>query len=195
MSKNNLEVITLNSPGVTDFAEARNKLLKKAAGHWVFFLDTDEEMTSELRQEINRAVNNRADSFEGYYVNRKNYFLGGYVGTDKILRLGRKNAGKWVRSVHETWNIKGSLGKLKNPVIHNTAGSVREMITKINFYSTLHAEANKLEGKKADLFKIIFYPKAKFVQSIFMCRGVVFSILQAFHSYLSWSKLWISQKN
>lgn len=190
---NKYTVITLNKKNITDFAKERNELLKKAKNEWILFLDTDEAVSEGLDKEIKKQI--EENKYNGFYIDRKNYFLGSYIGTDKILRLGRKNTGKWVRSVHEIWNIKGKTGKLKNPIIHNSASSLYEVIAKINTYSTLHAEANKLEGKKANLFKIIFYPKLKFIQSLFMSRGVVFSILQAFHSYLSWSKIWISQKD
>lgn len=188
MSKNNLEIITLNKPNLTDFSKERNRLLKKSKAEWVLFLDSDEKLTPELRSEINEAI--KEPSIDGYYIPRRNFFLGQYAGTDNILRLGRKSAGRWERKVHEIWKIKGKTGQLNSPIIHNTAGSVSEMITKINFYSTLHAEANKKEGKKSDIFKIIFYPKIKFIQSIFMGRGVALSILQAFHSFLAWGKQW-----
>ncbi len=193
MSKNNLEIITLDKPGITDFAGERNLLLKKAKSDWVFFVDSDETVTKKLRREIEDAV--KSSDFDGFYVKRKNYFLGKNVGTDKILRLGRKNAGEWQRSVHEVWNIKGRTGVLKNPLIHNTAVSLNDYIAKINKYALLHAEANKKEGKRSNLFKIVFYPKLKFLQSLLMGRGVVFSILQSFHSFLAWSNLWLSQKN
>jgi hypothetical protein len=156
----------------------------------VFFLDSDEKLTEELKHEIE---NLKPNDFSGFYVRRRNYFLGQYAGTDRIIRLGKKDAGTWMRSVHETWEIKGNVGELKGEILHNTADTVSEMIDKINSYSTLHAEANKIEGKESALFKIILYPKIKFIQSILMGRGTPMSILQAFHSFLAWSKLWLSQ--
>jgi hypothetical protein len=104
--------------------------------------------------------------------------------------LGRRNSGKWKRSVHETWNIKGSLGQLRNPLIHNTADGLKDYIEKMNLYSTLHAEANKKEGKRSDLFKIIFYPLGKFILTYQSSGNIVFSIMQSLHSFLSWSKLY-----
>jgi glycosyltransferase involved in cell wall biosynthesis len=190
-----IEIITLNKPGITDFAKERNELLKKARREWVFFLDSDEVISPALRRELSQLNNNSIKSINAFYVKRKNYFLGTFVGADLLLRLARKDAGNWERRVHEVWKIKGKVGRLKNPIIHNTATSVDDMIAKINYYSTLHAQANLEEGKKSNIFKIIFYPKVKFVQSLLAGKGLVLSILMAFHSFLSWSKLWISQKN
>ena len=97
--------------------------------------------------------------------------------------------------MHEVWRINGKIGELKNPIVHETAKSLKEYISKLNHYSTLHAEANINDGKRAGFFKVIFYPKFKFIESIIGGRGVVFSILQSFHSFLAWSKQWILQEN
>jgi glycosyltransferase involved in cell wall biosynthesis len=197
-TQNKLEIITLDKPGITDFAEARNSLLEKSNAEWVFFIDSDEEVTPELIKEIGDAINKKQipDKKRGpdaYYIKRKIFFLGKYVGEDKVLRLAKKGSGKWIRAVHEVWDIKSHpRGVLKNYIIHNTADNLREYIEKINKYSTIHAKENSKEGKKSNLFKIVFYPPLKFIQNILLGRGFVFSMLQSFHSFLSWSKEWIS---
>lgn len=183
------EIITLKKNNITDFAEARNKLLLKAKSNWVLFLDSDETLSPELKEEIK---NLNPGIYGGFYIKRKNYFLGQYVGTDKIIRLIKKGFGKWKRQVHETYHLAGDTeaGCLKNCLIHNTAGNLYDYLSKINNYSTLHALANKKEGKKATLFKIVFYPVFKFVQTFVKSGHVVFSLMQAFHSFLSWTKLY-----
>lgn len=191
MSKNSLEIITLNRPHITNFAKERNLLLKKAKADWVFFVDSDEVISKELKDEItSRLGGSTVNNYNGFYVYRKNYFFGQYTGTDKILRLGRKNLGNWNRSVHEVWKIKGNIGEFDNPLIHNTAKNLHEFIDKINYYSTLHAEENLENGKRSNLIKIIFYPVFKFIQSMLSGRGFVMSMLQSFHSFLAWSKAW-----
>jgi len=185
---NKIEFITLNKKGITDFAFERNELLKKAKSEWVFFVDSDEKLTPELCNEVNTRIKDK--KFNGFYVKRKIFFLGKYIGTDRVLRLGRKNAGKWERAVHEKWKIKGKVGELTNPLIHNTAGSISKYITKLNYYSGIHAKENIKEKKKVNLFKLIFFPKMKFIENILSGRGMVFSILQAFHSFLAWVKVW-----
>ena len=187
-----VEILTLDEKGITDFASARNKLLKKSKSEWVFFVDKDEIVSDSLKDEIVEWLNGQmVGKYEGSYVRRKNYFLGEYIGTDNIVRLGKKDSGEWVRRVHETWKIKGSVGHMQSFLIHNTARSLNEYIAKINNYAKLHALANKSEGKKSNVFKIILFPMLKFGQSISNGRGVVFSILQAFHSFLAWSNLWL----
>lgn len=185
-------VITLNKKNIADFAKERNTLLKNSKTEWVFFLDSDEIMSKGLDREIKKQIGE--GKHNGFYVRRKNYFLGKYIGTDKILRLGKKGAGNWVRRVHEVWMIRGAVGELKTPITHNTARNLHEYIGKTDFYSTLHARQNLADGKRSNLFKIVFYPFFKFSQSLLIGRGLVFSILQSFHSFLAWSKEWEFQK-
>jgi len=190
--KNSLEVITLNKPGITDFAKERNMLLQKSKAEWVFFVDSDEVLSKELETEIlNLDLKNTR--YSGFYVRRKNYFIGQYVGTDKILRLGRRTAGHWERSVHEEWKINGMIGQLKNPLVHTSAKNLYEVVDKMNIYSTLHAKENYKSGKKSNIFKIVLFPSLKFFQSLVMGRGLIMSMLQSFHSFLSWGKEWIFQ--
>ena len=187
-----ISLIVLNKKTITDFAKERNGLLKNAKNGWVFFVDSDEEVTDELKDELKKL---KPGKFKAFYIKRKNYFLGRYVGIDKIIRLIKKDFGRWERAVHEIYHPRGGteVGDLKNYLLHNTGDDLGGYIDKINNYSTLHALANNKEGKKATLFKIIFYPLLKFMQTFYKSKHGVFSLMQAFHSFLSWSKLWIIQ--
>jgi hypothetical protein len=188
---NNIEILTLNQKNITDFAEARNRLLKTAASSWVFFVDTDEVVSDGLKKEIKDLD---PKGYYGFYIKRKIIFLGKEIGEDKVLRLAKKDAGRWERKIHEAWKVKGKVGTLKNYIIHNTASDLHSYIEKMNNYSDIHARENLKEGKKVNLFRMIFYPKAKFIQNVLAGRGFVFSMLMSFHSFLGWAKQWELQK-
>jgi glycosyltransferase involved in cell wall biosynthesis len=186
-----VDVVTLNKKGITDFALERNKLLVAAKNDWVFFVDSDEIISNKLQREIDERIESgRCSSFR---VSRKNYFLGQYVGSDKIVRLGKKDSGKWKRAVHEIWVTNGKVRELESFLIHNTAKNLYDYIAKIDYYSTLHAKENSAEGKKSNIIKIISLPFIKFWVEYYKSRNVVFSIMQSFHSFLGWSKEWINQ--
>ncbi len=183
-----MNILTLNKPNIKDFAKERNNLLAKSKSEWNLFLDSDERLVKPIND-----ISNKNDC---YYLYRKNYFLGRYVGTDKLIRLVKKGGGKWQRSVHETWkpNKSHSRGVLLDPVIiHNTTDNLKDYINKINNYSTLHARENFKENKKVNLLIIIFFPIAKFIITYVKSKNVVFSIMQSLHSYLSWTKLYLQQ--
>lgn len=187
-----ISILTLNKSNITDFAHERNELLKKSKSEWNLFLDKDEKIT-----QVNQLFSDSLNQYKtAYYLFRKNYFLGQYVGTDKIIRLVKKGTGKWVRVVHEVWLPKKShlVGVMDdNFIIHNTANNLSDYLLKINNYSTLHAKANFDEGKRSNLFKIIVFPIGKFFLTFLTSRHVVFSIMQSLHSFLSWIKLYFLQ--
>lgn len=187
----NFQIITLREKNIKDFAKSRNDLLKNSTTDWVLFLDTDEILSPELKKEIEELDPGK---FDGFYIKRKIIFLGQKSGEDKVLRLGKKSAGKWTRKVHETWNIKGRVGTLKNYIVHNTAMDMYSYIEKMNKYSDIHAVENISEGKSTSLLKIIIYPKLKLIKNILNGRSFVFSMLQSFHSFLGWAKIWELQR-
>jgi hypothetical protein len=185
------QILTLNQRNITDFAKVRNELLIKSKSEWILFLDTDEKLSEKLKKEIEDLD---SKDFNGFYIKREIFFLGKHIGEDKVLRLAKKNSGKWQRAVHETWNIKGKVGWLNGHIIHNTATNLHDYLTKMNNYTSIHAVENQKEGKTSNLLKIIIYPKIKFIQNYFSGRGFAFSMLQSFHSFLGWVKLWELQR-
>ncbi len=181
-----IEVINLTRKNITDFALLRNRLLNNSKAEWVLFLDNDEVMETQLSEPTGK--------YSAYYLTRKNYFLGKYVGSEKTIRLIKKGSGIWVRRVHEIYNLKrGKAGFLKNIIIHHTADKLSEYLYKINKYSSLHAQANCEERKKSTIIKIVFYPQIKFILTFLKSGNIVFSIMQSLHSFLSWTKLYFLQ--
>lgn len=190
-----------------DFAAQRNFGLEKASGEWVLFIDADERVTSNLKDEIVQVIDNPFIHKEGFYIKRKDFLWGkeigyGEIGNTKLLRLAKKSSGKWKRKVHEQWNILGRTGTLKYALNHYPHPSFREFLKDVNRMSTLHAEANKKEGKKSNVLKIIFWPKGHFIVNWILRRGFVdgvhgfvVALVMSFHSFLAWSKLWMYQKD
>lgn len=187
-----------------DFSSQRNFGLKKAKGEWVLFLDADEIISDRLSKEILKSVKN--PSFNGYFLKRKDNFKGmflkyGETGTIRLLRLGRRKSGKWIRKVHEHWEIEGKVGELRNPIIHYPHKIFRDFIKNVNVYSSIHAKENYKEGKNSSILKIIIIPVAKFINNYVYklgfldgSFGFVVSATMSFHSFLSWSKLWLIQR-
>lgn len=191
-----------------DFATQRNFGLQKAKGEWVLFVDADEHITKQLAGELKRHLGSElATPPRGFYLKRHDFLWNrtlkhGEWGNNTFLRLAGKNAGKWRRRVHEYWDIKSeNCAILKNSLLHYPHPTLREFIADIERYSTIHAEENYKEGKRSNLFKIIWYPKLKFFQNYFLKlgfldgpQGFMVAMLMSFHSYLAWSKLWVLQK-
>jgi len=203
MVHKNLTIITLNTPGITDFAAARNAELAKAKTDWVLFLDADETLTPELETEIASILNLESSIYSAYSIPRLDTFLGrelrhGEPGHTRLVRLARKDFGHWVRPVHEVWQGHGRVGQLQNPLLHRSHPTITAFLDKINRYSSLEAEYRHSQGIKSSLFKIALYPIAKFKWNYLFklgfldgVPGTITAIMMSFHSYLTWTKLYL----
>lgn len=189
-----------------DFASQRNYGLEKSGNDWVLFVDADEKVSKNLSKEIGKVIQDKKGGFLAYYIQRIDVVFGkklkhGETGNIKLLRLAKKNVGKWKREVHEVWDVKGEAGYLVNPIYHYPHRTMRNYVENINYWSRLHAQANYKEGKKSSLFKIIFYPFAKFMNNWILklgfldgTVGTIVALMMSFHSFLAWGELWLLQK-
>jgi len=187
-----------------DFSVQRNFALSKTTKDWVLFVDADERISKELREEINIVLigekNNPKN--KGFYIPRKDIMWGrilkhGETGNIKLLRLAKRDAGVWLGKVHEEWVIDGRVGELDGKIIHYPHQTINQFLNEINFYTTIRAK--ELYEKKTNTSSrdLILYPNGKFFVNYFLklgfldgIEGLVVSILMSFHSYLVRAKLW-----
>lgn len=126
------------------FSDWRNEGAKKAKGDWLLYLDTDEEITPKLENEIKSSV--LSDKFAGYAIPRRNIFLGhpmkfGGWYPDYVLRLIKKDKLiGWSGDLHEQPKISGEITHLKEPMIHVTHRNLTEMVEKTNKWSGIEAK-------------------------------------------------------
>lgn len=187
-----------------DFASQRNYALSKATKEWVLFLDADERISAELREEINTIIINQKikHKYDGFYIPRKDVMWGkmlkyGETGNIKLLRFARKNAGLWYGKVHEEWKIDGAIYELNNYLIHYPHHTIDEFLREINFYTSIRANELYQKGVKSSFKDIILYPKLKFILNYFIklgfldgIEGFILAIFMSFHSFLVRGKLW-----
>lgn len=190
-----------------DFSSQRNLGLAKANGKWVLFIDADEVIPISLKNEIIQTIVDPLNQNMGYFLKRKDFIYrkslnGGEWANIKLLRLVRKNSGKWTRAVHEKLVVEGKVGCLKSELIHFPHQNLNEFIKSINNFSSIHANSNFVEGKKSTIFKILFFPVAKLFQNWIIKKGYkdgnlgfIISLVISFHSFLGWAKLWLQKRN
>lgn len=180
------EVIVWTKSVNSDWARARNEAMVTAKNEWVLFVDSDEVISTPLRQGF-------AGQADGYFIKRRDIFWGhemrfGEAGRTKLLRLGRKSAGKWVRKVHEYWDIKIS-EELDNVLIHYPHPTIKDFINQINFYTEIDSKELLKEGKKFSYFRLIVNPMGKFLKNYLLrlgfldgIAGFVYAFMMSFHS-------------
>ena len=142
---------------------------------WVLIVDCDERITPELWDEIAIAIENR--EYDGYYLNRKVFFLGKWIRyggkyPDWNLRLFKHKLGRYENlhtedipntgdnEVHEHVILKGNVGYLKEDMLHIDFRDIYQWLARHNRYSNWEARVyyNLLSGEddsttiKANLF-------------------------------------------
>lgn len=185
-----------------DFSQQRNYGLDKAKGDWVLFVDADERVTPALWYEVMQHTNSSIDSSDGFFIRRVDFMWGrklmhGETGNIKLLRLAKKNAGKWDGTVHEQWKINGKTITLKNELMHYPHPDVTSFLKEINYYTELRAR--ELHNKKVGVLlpAIILYPVSKFIVNYIIklgfldgIPGLISAFMMSFHSFLVRGKLW-----
>jgi glycosyltransferase involved in cell wall biosynthesis len=182
------------------FSNQRNFALNYVHNPWVLFIDSDELVSDSLEKDVLRGISDV--NFAGYYIKRVDSMWGkkilhGEAGEVNLLRLAKKNSGKWHGSVHETWKIIGKKGTLPSVLIHVPHPSMREFINEVDTYSTLRAEELKEAGKSVSFLSIIIYPSVKFLLNFFLKKGFkdgipgfLYAMTMSFHSFLVRAKLY-----
>jgi glycosyltransferase involved in cell wall biosynthesis len=185
------------------FAAQRNWALEKTTGEWILALDADETVEPELMEEI-RYVVDHDPPVNGYFMPRKNYFLGCWIRhggyyPDLKLRLFRHGCG-WVgeRPVHEVFQVKGATAALHHALVHSSYPTLENYLEHMNRYSSLGAEIVVAKGKSGfSFFNVVLRPFFTFVYNYFFRLGLLDGpeglLLHLYHSvYVSWkyAKVW-----
>lgn len=189
----------------SDFSGQRNFILDKVKGDWLLFVDADEVVTPELKEEIKKTVNNTTNNQSVYYIKRRDIWWGKPVTRGEvrkafkkgIIRLVRKNSGRWYGSVHEEFRAHGSAGRLNGYLDHFAHDSIKSFLMHINTYSSIRATELWKSGKKSNILELIFYPFGKFFYTYVLLLGFLdgvggftYSFMMSFHSFLVRAKLY-----
>lgn len=173
------------------FGAQKNRAIDKASGEWVLNLDADERVSPELRREIADVV--KSASYNGFSIRFVSSFLGkvlahGDWARTRKMRLVRKGYGCFTESqVHEQLKVNGPVGQLSGVIIHHSMDSLKELLEKINRYSSYGAAERRKRGQKSSLGKALLHGSWTFFRSYFLRRGFLDGregFLEAFGSFL-----------
>lgn len=186
-------VITTQKP-IQDFAAERNKALERAKNEWVFFLDSDEVITSESVSSIKQLV--MRPQLAGVWVRRRDVFLGrtlrwGEVRDVKLLRLAKKSRLSYQRPVHEVAAVEGPTVVSRITLQHFSHQSCQEFLTTVAKYARQEALYRYENGQRFSWMQLVLFPLAKWWQNaVFRLgfldgwRGMTYVTCMTVHSLL-----------
>ncbi len=165
-------VVTADWPG---FGPQKNRALALASGEWVLAIDADERVTPALAAEIRATL--AAPRFAVYAIPRRSSFLGrplkhGGWWPDYVPRLFRRDAARFSEDVvHERLLFTAAMGRLRNPLEHETVRDLDQMLEKMNRYSRAGAERLAQAGKQSTLKGAIGHGLWAFVRTYLLKGG------------------------
>ncbi len=183
-------------------ASQKNRSIPQAKHEWILLLDADEWIEPNLQEEIQRLLQEGPDH-KGYAIPRINYYMGQrvrYSGwqNDEVLRFFHRDSCSYEdKRVHAKLIVNGTKGRLKQPIHHNTYRSFKDVLGKVNQYSTWKAMDKVDKGKSASLASMIYKPLHSFFKAYFLRAGIldgrvgyIISVIAAGSTFLRQVKIW-----
>jgi len=179
----------------------RNWSYQRAKNEWVLSLDADEEVTSELKEEINKAI--QSDERVVYNIPLKTYIgnywvkYGGWYPGRKD-RLFRKSRFRYEEvAVHPRVFYDVKCGQLKSDIIHKGYEDFSELFRGLNNQTTLEAEKWLDDTRKVCAGLIFWKAIDRFFRAYIAKRGYkdgmvgfVVAMNGALYQIFSYAKYW-----
>jgi glycosyltransferase involved in cell wall biosynthesis len=130
----------------------------KTSSDWILSLDADEEVTSELKEEIQTVLTNHPGHV-AYKMPRINYALGRWLKhggwKENLTRLFHKNHATYLPRNHPQLEIKGTTGNLRTPIKHYMATDFVKWWVRSLSLARIEAEARYHEGERFSSLKLL----------------------------------------
>lgn len=182
--------------------EQKNFAITQAGSPYILSLDADEVVSEKLKNSIIHKKNNW--DADGYRFNRLTNYCGKWIRhtgwyPDEKLRLWDSRKGNWTgENPHDRYEMEkdSKIRHLEGDLLHYSISSIREHIITVNKFSSIAAEAKFRKNKKAQVWKILFFPVWKFLRHFIFkggfldgYYGFVISIISSHATFLRYVKL------
>ena len=158
-----------------DFAAQKNFAVSCASNNWIFSIDCDHELSSELRSAM-LSWKRETPEKQGYEILLLTNYLGAWIRhsgwyPELKLLLFQREKGRFIGALHERVEVEGPVGRLHGHLFHYTIRSVAEHRAKMDTMSTLAAEEMFASGRKSWRAAMIFASPWTIVQRLVFQLG------------------------
>lgn len=177
-----------------------------ATNDYVLILDSDEEITEELRNDIKKILNSESVNKGGYKIQRRTYFINKWIkyggwGNDFQYRLLNKPYVKFLHNHDAHWSTKSDFQPecINSYINHFTYDNIYDYIGRMNIYSSLDVKT-KFQNTPNLIIKkrnFILNPLAEFVKMYFIAKGYkdgvqgfILASFSAIHKFTAYLKMW-----
>ena len=190
----------------------QKNLIRKMTSHeWLLFIDADEEVSDDLREQILAEFEKGPGEICGYDFPRMVNYMGRWIRhgewyPDVKLRLFRKDRGRsGGQEPHDQVFVNGPVKRLRGHLHHFTYDDLYDHVETMNRFSTITAREKYREGQRFRWIDFIFRPPFRFLKAFFIkggfldgTRGFLIALISTVGVYVKYAKLWeleISEKH
>jgi glycosyltransferase involved in cell wall biosynthesis len=182
------------------YARQKNFAAESCSHDWILSIDADEALSEALEGEIWQIKKN-GPRFNAYTMPRLAQYMGRWIlhsgwYPDRKVRFYDRRHALWVGEyVHESVQVRGSIGHLESDLLHFTCDSLSEHLKTMDRYTTLAAEQLIAQGKQARMRHMLFDPPWTFLRSYVFQRGfldgpegLTIAYMAALYNYVKYAK-------
>ena len=160
----------------TGYASQKRFSIEQCDGcAWQMVLDSDESLEPELIQSVRATITADDRSFEGWELNRKVWFHGGWLHhafqPEWRLRLFRASRARIVgQDPHDHIEVSGRVGRLRGNLRHDSWADLSDMVQRYLKYARVCTEQDYRGG---NIWNILFNPPASMFKQLVLKRGIL----------------------
>lgn len=185
-----------------NYTDQKAYAMSLATNDWVLFMDADERLTDQLKNEVLKTINEDGKAVAYFFY--RTFMFGQKVlrfsgwQSDKNFRLFRKSKVEFTkdRIVHETLVVDGAVDVLKHKLIHFSYKDYEDYKGKMIKYGKMKAQEELTKDYSPNLYHFAFRPFYKFLNHfIFRLgfldgkKGLIISYLNALGVYSRYKEL------
>jgi glycosyltransferase involved in cell wall biosynthesis len=198
----------------SNFAAQHNYAQGQARHDWVLFVDADERVTPELRDEIiSLAQADRLAPCTAYHIRREHLFSGHWFRYDyrgsltadlregirrsETPRLLDRRQAAWTRPLHETVEAPEPHGVLAGAILHYSGTNLSFALETFNHYTDLEAAHLHATRSKMTVPEAMFRGVRSFVYHYLFAGlwrhgqvGLIFAAMNGYTKFMNYAKLW-----
>lgn len=184
-----------------NFSNQKNHALQVVTTKWILFLDADERITYLLQKEILHAM--AFGKHTAYKLHFPHFFMNRFMyhHHNAVTRLVKRDKFHFEGRVHEKMIVDGSVGKLKNKVLHYTYKGLVHNLKKKDQYAWFQAEQMHAKKKKTTYIHLFFKPFYRFFHEYIIkggfldgVPGLAISGINAYGVFSRYAKLILLQR-
>ena len=181
----------------------RARTLELGSGDWILCMDADEWLDDTLRDAILAAMAGAPEDVDGFALNRRTRYLGGWIdhcgwSPEWRVRLVRRGKVQCVGiDPHDRLEVNGRSVNLDSGRLnHLPYPTLAAHINKVNHYTTEMARQRAERGMRPTLAKLVLRPAWRFFRMYVLrlgfldgWRGFVLCSVGGFYVFLKYAKL------